>query len=327
MRVLVTGGTGFIGSHLVEALLRENYLVRCLVRSKQKLRWLKDLPVELYEGDCTHPATLAPAVEDVKWVVHTAGLTNANTRQAFMQQNCQGTKNLIDACIRYNPNISRFVFLSSQAAAGPSNGKDPRRDQDPPAPITAYGQSKLDAESLFVSVKDQIPSTILRPSTVYGPRDLNFLPYLKLADKGVLLDFGRGERTISLCYVDDLVRGILRSMHQELPSGSVYFFADEQPYQWTEFEESIKKAMNLRRTRKLMIPTPLVVIFAWLGQIYGKLTGKPVMINRLRQAEFLHRHWACDTSRLRRDLDFKSKWNLLDGLKTTVTWYGREGWL
>ena len=327
MRVLVTGGTGFIGSHLVEALLKENYLVRCLVRSKQKLRWLRNLPVELCEGDCTRPASLRSAVEGMNWVVHTAGLTNANTHQAFMQQNCQGTENLIDACIRYNPDISRFIFLSSQAAAGPSNGKVPRRDEDLPAPITAYGQSKLNAETLLGNVKDQIPSTILRPSTVYGPRDLNFLPYLKLADKGVLLDFGSGERTISLCYVDDLVRGILQSMQQELPSGSVYFFADKHPYQWTEFEESLKKAMSLGRTRKLTIPIPMVIIFAWLGQIYGKLTGKPVMINRLRLAEFLHRHWACDSTRLRRDLDFKSKWNLLDGLKTTVTWYGREGWL
>ena len=75
------------------------------------------------------------------------------------------------------------------------------------------------------------------------------------------------------------------------------------------------------------IPVPLVIIIAWLGQIYGKLIGKPVMINRLRQAEFLSRHWVCDTARLRTDLDFKSKWNLLDGLKATVAWYGREGWL
>ena len=327
MRVLVTGGTGFIGSHLVEALLKEGYSVRCLVRSQQNLRWLKDLPVDLCEGDCTRPDTLESAVKDVKWVIHTAGLTNANTRDAFMQQNCQGTKNLIDACIRYNSGIKRFVFLSSQAAGGPSDGNISRREEDPPTPITAYGQSKLDAESIVVSVKDKIPSTILRPSSVYGPRDSNFLPYLKLAEKGVLLDFGKGGRTISLCYVDDLVRGILTSMIQDTPSGSVYFFADKQPYQWAEFEEGVKKAMNLRRMRKITIPTQLVVIFAWLGQIYGKLTGKPVMINRLRQAEFLHRHWACDTSKLINDLNFKSKWNLLDGLKTTVTWYGREGWL
>ena len=327
MRVLVTGGTGFIGSHLVEALLKENYSVRCLVRSKQNIRWLKDLPIELAEGDCTLPDTLKSAVAGVNWVVHTAGLTNANSRQAFMQQNCLGTKNLLDACIRYNPNIQRFVFLSSQAAGGPSDGKTPRREEDPPAPITAYGLSKLDAENIVESVKDQIPSTILRPSSVYGPRDSNFLPYMKLAHKGVLLDFGKGERTISLCYVDDLIRGILRSLHQEPPSGSVYFFADEHPYQWADFEEGVKKAMNLRQMRKLTIPTQLVIIFAWLSQIYGKLTGKPVMINRLRQAEFLNRHWVCDTSKLRRDLNFQSKWNLLDGLKTTVTWYGREGWL
>ena len=153
MEVLVTGGTGFIGSHLVEALLEEDYIVRCLVRSKHKLRWLKDLPVQLYEGDCTEPNTLMPAVEGATWVIHTAGLTNANSREAFIQQNAEGTKNLIDACIRYSPDIKRFVFLSSQAAAGPSNGKDPTREEDPPSPITAYGQSKLEAEFAVVAEK------------------------------------------------------------------------------------------------------------------------------------------------------------------------------
>jgi len=327
MEVLVTGGTGFIGSHLVEALLEEDYIVRCLVRSKHKLRWLKDLPVQLYEGDCTEPNTLVPAVEGATWVIHTAGLTNANSRETFIHQNAEGTKNLVDACIRYSPDIKRFVFLSSQAAAGPSNGKDPTREQDPPSPISAYGQSKLEAELAVIAEQVRIPSTILRPSSVYGPRDLNFLPYFKMANKGVLLDFGKGERTISLCHVDDLVRAILRSMHQDLPSGSVYFFADQKPYKWTELEEGIRKTLNFRKMRKLSIPIPLVIIFAWLGQIYGKLTGKPVMINRLRQAEFLHRHWVCDTSRLRQDLDFKSTWNLLEGLKATNTWYGTEGWL
>jgi nucleoside-diphosphate-sugar epimerase len=116
-------------------------------------------------------------------------------------------------------------------------------------------------------------------------------------------------------------------MHLDLPSGSVFFFADKQPYQWTEFEEGVRKSMNFRRMRKLTIPARLVTVLAWSGQIYGKLTGKPVMINRLRQAEFSQRHWVCDTSRLRQTLDFKSKWNLLDGLKATITWYGREGWL
>src|SRR5450759_1064337 len=119
-RVLVTGGTGFVGSHLVERLLLNGFDVTCLVRDLRYLRWLEGMDVRLAQGDCTQPESLAAAVQGVSLVFHCAGLTKALHTRDYYIVNHLGTKNLLEACARYNPGIEKFILVSSQAAAGPS---------------------------------------------------------------------------------------------------------------------------------------------------------------------------------------------------------------
>lgn len=325
MTTLVTGGTGFIGSHLVEALVARGEAVRCLVRSPRRRRWLAGLDVEWVTGDCTKPDTLGPAVAGVKRVIHLAGTTFAPSEAAFFNYNAVGTRNLVDACLAAG-GVERFVMVSSQAAAGPGTRDKPARETDPPRPLTPYGRSKLAAERHCLDAADRLSVQVLRPSAVYGPRDTAFLPYFRLVKRGFLLEFGPGEREISLCFVDDLVEGIVTVADSHLVSGSVYFIADSEPCSWDCVENLLCAHWGLRG-RRITVPGAVLKTAGVVGQVYGALTRTAVPINRARAAELLEKHWVCDTTAAQRDLGFSPGINLENGLQKAVRWYELNNWL
>lgn len=327
IRALVTGGTGFIGSHLVDALLSREVKVRCLVRSKQNLRWLNGKDVELIEGDCIVNDTLDAAVRDMDMVFHAAGALWAARAGDFFLHNVQGTKNLLNACKRSCPGLRRFVQVSSQAAAGPSSAGKLRSESDPPDPITPYGASKLEAEKAVLAYKGYFPVVILRPCAVYGPRDTGFLAYFRVVRRGFLVEFGTGEdRTASLCHVSDVVRGMIDAADSQVASGSVYFLANSEPYSWREVERVLERLMGVE-AKRLKVPAWILILLGTLGQVYGRITGKSVMLNRARVGELMARHWGCDASRARREFDFTPEINLNDGLLDVIRWYKKEQWL
>src|SRR6266508_2168624 len=145
-RALVTGGTGLVGSHLVEMLLQKGYAVTCLVRYPQRPHWLTGMNVDLVQGDCLNPESLVPAVRGASIVFHLAGLTKAMHARDYYLVNHIGTRNILEACARHNPAVGKFVLISSLAAAGPSPDGRPVRDTDVPRPVSDYGRSKLLAE-------------------------------------------------------------------------------------------------------------------------------------------------------------------------------------
>jgi len=325
MTVLVTGGTGFIGSHVVEALMERGQRVRCLVRSPDRLRWLSGLDIDIVPGDCTHPETLRSAVAGVERVIHVAGTTFAPTEAAFFQDNAVATRNLLDACLG-DGDVRRFVLVSSQAAAGPGTRERPVRESDSPRPLTPYGRSKLAAERHCLQAADRLSVLILRPSAVYGPRDTAFLPYFRLVKRGFLIEFGPGGREVSLCYVNDLAEGIVTAADSHLESGSVYFIADSEPYSWDSVEMLLCAQWGVRG-RRVVVPGVVLRLAGAIGQAYGVLTRKAVPINRARAAELLEKHWVCDTTAARRDLGYSPGVNLENGLHKAVRWYEQNNWL
>ena len=140
-KVLITGGTGFIGSHLAEFLIKNGYSVTCLVRDPRALRWLDGLDIDVAVGDCSQLETLTNAVKDVSIVVHAAGLTKARRSREYHEANHIGTRNMLEACSRYNPDIEKFILISSLAAAGPARDGKPVKESDLPHPISDYGRS------------------------------------------------------------------------------------------------------------------------------------------------------------------------------------------
>lgn len=324
--VLVTGGTGFVGSHLVELLLREGRAVTCLVRDPARLRWLDGARVSLVRGDCSDPGSLARAVQGVSTVYHLAGLTKARRAGEYYEVNHLGTKNLLEACGRHNPGLKKFILASSLAAAGPSPDGHRLTETAAPHPVSDYGTSKLLAEEETLRWKDRFPVVILRPSAVYGPRDRDMFALFRWAAKGLTIEIAGGERYINPCYVEDLADALSSASVNQVPNGSVYCVAEERAYSWTEFRQLLLAAGGVG-AHNFRIPYWLAYLIGASSELGGLFSGKAPITNRQKVREAAQRYWVCDLTAIRHDLGFTARHPLEEGLRITWEWYREHGWL
>jgi len=325
-QALVTGGTGFVGSHLVERLLRNGYAVTCLVRDLRHLRWLEGMEVQLTEGDCTRPESLAAAVQGVSLVFHCAGVTKARHTREYYCVNHLGTKNLLEACARYNPGIEKFILVSSQAAAGPSPDGRPVDAGSRAHPVSDYGRSKLLAEGEADAYKDRFPVVILRPSCVYGPRDADVYELFRWASRGLTLEMSGGDRYINLCYVEDLAAALLLSAELETESGSVYFVAENRAYSWSEFRALLLSTGGVK-ARAIKLPYGAAYLIGLAAEIGSLFSNKPALANRQKVREAAQQYWLCDLGKIENDLRFRAEYPLQKGLELTWEWYRKNRWL
>lgn len=323
MRVLVTGGTGFIGSHLVEELLMRGHRVLCLVR--ERLGWLENLPVELYFGDLTRPKTLRGAVEGADCLYHLAGLVRAKDPREYFRANHLGTRNLLLACLEAEVPPARFVYVSSLAALGPSEDLRPLREEDTPRPISPYGLSKLKGEEEVLKRSGRLHVVVIRPPAVYGPRERDLYTYFRLAHRGFFPIVGFHERRLSLCYIDDLVQGLLLAGERDVPSGAIYHIAGEGAYSLREIREVFVEALGVRSVM-VRLPKILFYTLAVFAEGWGRLTGRPPLFDRGKAHEMAS-SWIADISKAKRELGYAPRFPLQEGIKLTVHWYRKEGWL
>ena len=180
MKIFLTGGSGFLGSHCAEGLKKEGHEVFALVRPTSKRGLLGALGVRFVEGDIGNPDTYRAALARTDAVLHVAGIVKARRVEDFNRINAHATRLLAETALQENPRLHRFVFVSSIAATGPSPKPEPRPINLPENPVTAYGRSKLLAEQQLKKLTG-LPLAILRPTIIYGERDKEFLRLLKIA--------------------------------------------------------------------------------------------------------------------------------------------------
>lgn len=326
MRVLVTGGNGFVGSHLVEALLGRGHQVRCLVRRSSDLSFIASLPLELVYGSLEDGESLERACRGVDGVCHFAGVTKAPDAATYFRVNAEGTRALLEACWRVNPRLRRFVYCSSQAAAGPADGPEPIDEACPPHPISHYGRSKLEAEEAVRGYADRLPVVILRPASTYGPRERDILIFFRLVKRGLKLLPGGGARRVSLIYVKDLVELTLRVLEEERAVGQTYFACDGVPHDWEQTMDTLATVLG-RRTLRIVVPMPLLETIAAVGGAWSQLSQKPFLLNDQKILEMKERYWLCDAGKARRELGFVPRVDLKTGFARTARWYQEHGWL
>jgi nucleoside-diphosphate-sugar epimerase len=320
MKALVTGATGFIGSHLCEELARRGYEVTCLVKKTSNLKWIEDLNLNIVKGDCTKRESLLDVVDDYDYIFHLAGLTKARSGDDFFHINTKGTENLIKVISERKTKLKRFIYLSSLAAVGPCKSGVPIQEDTFPSPVSDYGTSKLKGEKAVLTHKDSIPITILRPPAVYGPRDKDMLVLFKMIKKGIFFDLGKCY--YSLLYVDDLIQGIILSAESKYAEGKIYFLSDTKFYTGKEIAMAISSALDVR-AMSLKVPKFAMPFFA----IIGEIINKQGIINRDRIKDFRHTYWICDPQKAREELGFEPKVGLKEGIKWTADWYRIHRWL
>ncbi len=325
MRVLVTGGSGFLGSWVAELLSKRGDDVRALVRRTSNTKHLKTLArVELAEGTVEDAGSVDEAARGVDAIVHCAGLVKARNEDELRRVNVDGARNLAAAAKKHG--VRRFVHVSSLEATGPSaEGAVPSVDQE--RPVTAYGRSKLAGEKAVLESKDHVHAVVLRPGAIYGPRDVEILEAFKSIKRGLMPTIDGGRARGSFVWGPDCAGACLRALEADVPSGSVYFVADGGPaVTQREFLEMIEEALGRRALVRMSLPKGLLKTVALGVEAYGKASGKAVMLTR-EKADMLLQHFVCDSSRTQKELGWKPEVPLRDGVRRAVVWYRENGWL
>lgn len=324
MRALVTGGTGFIGSHLIDHLQDEkNAEIFALVRNLENLKWLKDMNIHFLNGNLTSIPSLP---KNIDYVFHIAGITKARKLADYYTVNQHGTASFFQSLRAQNIKPKKVFFLSSTAAAGPSLDGNPVKEDDEPHPVSAYGKSKLLGEKEALKYKKDFPLVIIRVSAVYGPRDEDFLPYFKSVKKGILLSQASQESWYHLCYVKDLINSFDLCIQKELASGEIINIADPHHVTWGEFGKTAGETLG-KKLLTIKCPSFLLKLAALVLEGTAKITNKPSNFNRDKLKAIMQTSWFTDTSKAERLLSFSPRFSLEEGLQQTLSWYVDHGWL
>jgi nucleoside-diphosphate-sugar epimerase len=327
LKALVTGATGFVGSHMAELLVEKGWEVVCPVRDMSNLRNLS--------GIQARAIPLADVGSEVgenqgfDYVIHLAGATRARDYRGYNEANVESTRRLLELFSNpvTNSNLKRFVLIGSQAACGPSpDDGTPVTEADPLCPISLYGRSKLEAEEVALSFTDRVPVTIIRPPTVFGPRDTDVLGVFKCTRYRLAPCLAGPDRMISIIYVEDLVAGILTAALASRSRGEVYFLANPKPVVWREFVLQVARIAGCRSIT-LRVPLLAMRLAAVAGDLLGKVRKTPPLFRSEKLEEMKQIAWVCSTEKAYRHLRWRPGTPLSAAIEKTLGWYRAHGWI
>ena len=322
MNVFVTGGTGFVGAHLVRVLQERGDHVSCLVRRPELAERLGWRDVRLVRGDLDDTSALLQGCEGADLVFHVAGKIVARNALEFMATNRDGTANVLEAAQEHG--VTRFVLVSSLAAAGPTTPGHPIDETRPPAPVTDYGRSKLAAEVLVKAMP--FPWTIVRPPVVYGEWDRGTLKVFQLARGPLAPVFGDGSQELSVIHAADLARGLVAAGTSPAAQGRVYFATHPTP---TTSRGLLLACARTLGTSPHIVPLPPLLArgLLWTVGSLAHLAGRATFLSADKANEYLAPAWTCRGDALTRDTGWRAEIDLEPGLARTAAWYREVGWL
>ena len=323
---VVTGGSGFVGSHLVDLLLEKGLKVKCIVRGTSNLRWLVNKDVEICDSGLFDKEKLKPILTDANYLFHVAGVVRSKNKEGFFKGNVETTKTLLEVISEVNPNIERIVIVSSLTACGPSLDGKPCTEETAPRPITTYGVSKYEEEKLAIGYMGKLSITICRAPAIYGERESDIYAMFKGFQKGIMTLVGFNNKKLSLIHGRDFVNGLYLASQSEKAKGEIYFISSEKIYDWNIISDAMEKAIG-KKAFRIRIPHFLIYTIGGISHFFNYFTSKPATFNLEKARDFVQENWTCDISKAKRDFGYSQNISLEDGMKSTVDWYREHKWL
>lgn len=321
-KIIVTGANGFVGSSLAKYLISLGYEVTPLVRYSSSLDLLSD--VKAYKIDYSDDKQLAEIMNNHEIIIHCAALTRAKKWDPFRKINISLTDRLVQFS-NQSSTMKQFIFLSSQAASGCCKSMEGRSEEDICQPITMYGKSKLVAEH-SITTNSEKRWTIVRPVSVYGPGDKDFLLFFKMIERGIAPLIGSKKRYIQLIYIDDLVRLIEKCIANKKAYDQVIFATHPAILSYDQFIEALKEAIG-KKVRIIKVPEFIVKVAAIGSEILSVFSDKPNVLNREKTREMLQEFWIVKSEKMSSSLDFTPDTDIVQTLSHTYEWYKKVGWL
>lgn len=328
LRYLITGAAGFIGPHLIRKMVSMGHQCRCLVRSKSNTESLKELGVELIEGDVTDSESLSGIADGIDCIFHMATLGHMSnfevTEDMFNKVNVQGTKNIMHEATKSG--VQRAVHCSSVAAMGICP-EVPANEETNCNPHHPYGRSKLAAEREVLRAVDDyaLPAIIVRFSMVYGPGDWrDMLKLTRMAKKGLFPKVGNRPKLTPLIHVDDAVDGLLLSAEKGR-IGQTYLISNQESIPFDDIRKILQKALCVNRI-PLYLPEWMALSIATLSEKIFPLIGKVPPVSR-KNIESTLADRVFSIEKAKRELGFEPDIDPIQGINETVEWYKREGWI
>jgi len=324
MNVLVTGATGFVGSHLIKRLMADGYGVRALVRKGRQIGGL-DSRVEVVYGDIRDPLSLDGAVRGIDMVYHTAALVREAgvPDHLFYEVNVMGTRHLLEISHRYG--IRRFIHISTCGVHG--NVQNPPATEDSPfMPEDIYQKTKLEGERVVMDFRKKgLPTVIIRPTGVYGPGDRRLLKLFRLIKERRFFMVGSGETLFHPVYIDDLIDGLVLAGQVQGVEGEVFLIGGERYLTLNELAQLIARVIDVP-LRGLHLPVlPVKALAMAIEFIFKPLRIEPPLFRR--RVDFFTKNRAFDISKAKRVLGYQPKVDIEEGIRLTIDWYRKEGLL
>lgn len=323
---MITGATGFVGSHLADKLLEKNYDVYCLKRKSSSTKWLDGKNIKYVEGDLFSNEALEACIKEMDYVFHVAGVVKAKTKEGFFHGNYESTRNLLEVTYKVNPGIKKFIFVSSLAACGPAKSDKPVDENTIPDPITTYGLSKLKAEEEVYKYRDKFPVSIIRPPAVFGPRDTEILIYFKTFSRGLNSVIGFDAKYLSLVYVEDLADSIILAAENKNADGQKYFVCFDKAYNWDEIGSLTSNLLG-KKALKIRLPHSVLYTVGYLAELFSTFSSKPATLNIEKCKDITQLRWVCSNEKAKRELGFNTQFTLEESFRKTIDWYKEMKWI